>query len=270
MTSRPANLPHRLDRSLLIQARRETVFRFFTDSARWASWWGPGSTIDARPGGRVVIKYPGGVEANGEIIEVAPPERLTFTYGYATGTPIAPGASLVTITLAAAGANGRDTRLNLSHEFSDAAVRDQHVQGWRYQLSLFANIVSNEVQANATATIDAWLGAWSTADGATRGATLARIAEPAVRFRDRFSTIDGLDDLGVHLDAAQRFMPGVRMQRTSEVRQCQGVALADWIARSADGHERARGTNVFVLNSDGRIESVTGLWSQHPQQESKE
>ena len=48
------------------------------------------------------------------------------------------------------------------------------------------------------------------------------------------------------------------------------VALADWIASSADGQERARGTNVFLLNSDGRIESVTGLWSQHPQQSSKE
>ena len=266
----PANLPHRLERSLLIQARRETVFRFFTDPARWASWWGPGSTIDARPGGRVVIKFPGNVEVNGEIIEIAPPQRLTFTYGYMAGTPIAPGASLVTITLAAAGVNGRDTRLHLTHAFSDAAVRDLHVQGWRYQFSLFANVVSNEVQADAASTIDAWLDAWSTADGASRAATLARIVDPAVRFRDRFSTVDGLDDLDVHLDAAQRFMPGLRMRRVGEVRQCQGIALADWIARSADGQERARGTNVFQLNADGRIEAVTGLWSQHPHQSTKE
>ena len=266
MTPRPANLPHRLDRSLLIQARRDTVFRFFTDPARWASWWGPGSTIDARPGGRVVIKYPGGVEATGEVIEVAAPDHLTFSYGYAAGTPVAPGASLVTIRLEPAGANGRDTRLHLVHEFADAAVRDEHVQGWRYQLSLFANVVSNEVQGDAAATIDAWLDAWSNADAAARVAALARIVDPAVRFRDRFSTIDGLDDLHVHLDAAQRFMPGLRMHRHGDVRHCQGVALADWIVRSDDGQERARGTNVFLLNSDGRIESVTGLWSQHPQQ----
>jgi uncharacterized protein YndB with AHSA1/START domain len=262
MTAPSANLPHRLERSLLIQARRETVFRFFTDPARWASWWGAGSTIDARPGGRVVIRYPGGVEATGDVIEVAPPERLTFTYGYATGTPIAPGASLVRIALTAAGTNGRDTRLELTHEFSDAAVRDEHVQGWRYQLSLFANLVSNEVQGDAAATIDAWLDGWSNTNRAARTASLARIAEPAVTFRDRFSHIDGLDDLHMHLDAAQRFMPGIRMQRDGAVRQCQGVALADWVARSADGQERARGTNVFVLNSDGRIESVTGLWKE--------
>ena len=47
MTTTPANLPHRLDRTLLIQARRETVFRSFTDPVRWALWWGDGSTIDS-------------------------------------------------------------------------------------------------------------------------------------------------------------------------------------------------------------------------------
>lgn len=266
MTITSANLPHRLERTLVIQARRETVFRFFTDSTRWASWWGAGSTIDPRPGGRMRIKYPGDVEASGEVIEIAPPERLTFTYGYATGTPIAPGASLVTIRLEPCGAGGRDTRLTLAHAFSDAAVRDQHVQGWRYQLSLFANLVSNDVQQDASSVVDGWLDAWSNADATARAAALARIAEPTVQFRDRFSTIDGVDDLHLHLDAAQRFMPGVHLQRDGDVRQCQGVALADWIARSPDGQERARGTNVFILNSDGRIESVTGLWSRHPQQ----
>jgi uncharacterized protein YndB with AHSA1/START domain len=270
MTPRPANLPHRLDRTLVIQARRETVFRFFTDPVRWASWWGNGSSIDPRPGGRVLIRYPGGVEATGEVLEIAAPDRLAFTYGYTSGTPVAPGASLVTIRLEPAGDSARDTRLILVHEFSDAAVRDEHVQGWRYQLSLFANIVSNEVQTDAAATIDTWLDAWSTVDAVARTAALARVAEPSVRFRDRFSAVDGLDDLRVHLDATQRFMPGLRLHRDGAIRHCQGVALADWIARSPDGHERARGTNVFVLNSDGRIESVTGLWSLQPQQSAKE
>jgi len=82
-----------------------------------------------------------------------------------------------------------------------------------------------------------------------------------VVFRDRFSNVEGFDDLSAHLSAAQRFMPGLRLTRNGAVRQCQGVALADWIARSADGQERGRGTNVFVFNADGRIESVTGLWA---------
>ena len=253
-----ANLPHRLDRTLVISARRETVFRFFTDSARWATWWGEGSSIDPRPGGAVVIRYPGAVEARGEIIEIAAPERLTFTYGYATGTPISPGASLVTIWLEAVAAG---TRIHLTHAFTDAAVRDQHLQGWRYQLALFSNVVSNEVCANASTSVDAWLDAWSDTDQHRRDATLIRIAAPQMAFRDRFSNVQGVADVSAHLGAAQQFMPGLRLYRDGVVRHCQGVALAEWIARSADGQERGRGTNVFVFDADGRIESITGLWA---------
>ena len=72
-------LPHSLDRTVTIQASPETVFRFFTDSARWAAWWGPGSSIDARPGGAVHIRHPNGVENAGQVLEIAPPESISFT-----------------------------------------------------------------------------------------------------------------------------------------------------------------------------------------------
>src|SRR5262249_50376927 len=73
--------PFCLERTVVIGARPATVFRFFTDSERWASWWGAGSTIEARPGGRLFIRHPNGVESAGEVLEVAPPERIVFTYG---------------------------------------------------------------------------------------------------------------------------------------------------------------------------------------------
>ena len=94
-----ADLPHQLDRTVVIGAPRETVFRFFTDEARWASWWGKGSTIDPRPGGNVLLVYPGGVQAAGEVVDIAPPERLVFTYGFVSGNPIPVGSSRVSIAL---------------------------------------------------------------------------------------------------------------------------------------------------------------------------
>ncbi|HUK17529.1 MAG TPA: SRPBCC domain-containing protein, partial [Bryobacteraceae bacterium] len=69
-------LTHSLDRTLVIQAAPETVFAFFTDSARWARWWGAGSTIDARPGGQMTIRYPTGVEVSGDVVEVEAPRRI--------------------------------------------------------------------------------------------------------------------------------------------------------------------------------------------------
>ena len=85
------------------------------------------------------------------------------------------------------------------------------------------------------------------------------IAEEGVVFRDRYSLLEGVAELTAHAGAAQRFMPGIRMTRKGTVRQCQGVALADWGAASPDGVERMSGTNVFVLGVDGRIASATGL-----------
>ena len=78
----PADLPQLVARSILVRARRTTVFGFFTDSARFAAWWGEGSSIDPRPGGAVRIRYPNGVEAHGEVLELTPPERVVFSYGY--------------------------------------------------------------------------------------------------------------------------------------------------------------------------------------------
>ena len=155
---------HQVVRHVVIAARRDTVFRFFTDPDRFAAWWGAGSTIDARPGGRVYIRYPGDVEVLGDVIEVSPPDRLVFTYGFASGKPIPPASSRVTITLSSQGAL---TRLHLAHEFSDAAVRDEHVQGWRYQLSVFANLVANDLHHDAQAIVDAWFAAWNVTPNST-------------------------------------------------------------------------------------------------------
>lgn len=204
----------------------------------------------------MLIRYPNGVEVSGEVLEVLAPERIVFTYGYATGTPIPPGGSRVTISLERYEGG---TRLRLAHEFADAAVRDHHVQGWRYQLSVFANVVADEIHGDAASVVNAWFEAWSVTDDEKRAQALARIATDGVQFRDRFSLVDGLADLSAHITGTHRFMPGIRLEPRGPISHCQGTVLAPWVAVAADGKERMSGTNVFVLGPDGRIESVTGL-----------
>lgn len=250
-------LTYSLDRSVLISAPPETVFRFFTDDARWASWWGAGSTIEPRPGGKVYIRHPGGIEASGEVLEISRPDRFVFTYGFNSGKPMPPGSSRVTITLVRRGAG---TELNLTHELSDAAARDEHVQGWRYGLSLFANVIADEVNADAARAVDAWFSAWSITDAAERQRVLESVAVGGVEFHDRFSCVAGVSDLVPHIGAAQRFMPGMRLERKGNIRHCQGTVLADWIAVGPDGQQRASGTNVFVFDGAGRVTNATGFW----------
>lgn len=251
-------LPHRLERELVIRARPATVFSFFTDSARWAAWWGTGSTIDARVGGRVLIRQAGGPDAAGEVVSLEPGQRVVFTYGRTEGPTSPPGSTRVTIELRP---HPEGTVLSLRHEFADEAGRDEHVQGWRYQLSLFANLVANSAAESAAALVDRWNAAWSEPDQHTRDALLADTVSTDVRFADRFSAVQGLDDVRAHLAAVHKFMPGMRLARHGDVRHCQWHVLSEWVATDTAGAVRGAGTNLFVLDADGRIAAVTGFWS---------
>jgi uncharacterized protein YndB with AHSA1/START domain len=250
-------LPHRLDRTLVVRATRDIVFQFFTDTPHWASWWGAGSTIDARPGGRMLIRHANGIEVSGEVLEVTSPERIVFTYGYANQKSNPPGSSRVTIRL---DGHPQGTLLQLTHEFAEAAPRDEHVQGWRFQLSLFANLIAETVNREAPSVVDRWFAAWGEADAAVREREIDAITTPGVIFGDKYSCLDGADDLKAHLSAVQRFMPGIRLERRGAVRHCLWHALADWVAFGKDGQQRGSGTNIFVLDAEGRIAAVTGFW----------
>lgn len=129
-------------------APREAVYRAFTEAEELKRWWGPqGMTcpvaeLDVRPGGRYRTEMhapDGGVYVTtGEFREVAPPERLVFTWVWGEGE-MAGHETLVTIEL-------RDddgaTELTLTHvRFPDAAKRDLHDQGWSSSLDCLSDIL---------------------------------------------------------------------------------------------------------------------------------
>jgi len=251
------DLPHRLDRTLLVRAPRSLVFRYFTDSERFAAWWGAGSRIDPRPGGEVLIRYPNGATAQGEILEMIALELVVFTYGYdRPNTPIAPGASRVTVTFTEVPGG---TKVLLRHDVADAATRDAHVAGWRYQMAVFADVVARDQHAGATAIVDGYLAAWSDGDATRRRAALAARCTEDVVYRDRYGFASGLDDLDGHIVAAQLHLPS-RLERVGDLRLSAGMALVDWQASKSDGAAVATGTSAIELSPDGRIARVTGFW----------
>src|SRR5258705_10635808 len=147
--------PFSIDRDIVICATRATVFRYFTDPERWAQWWGKGSRIDPRPGGEVLIQYPTGDRAQGSVVEIDAPNRFVFTFGYdRPNTPIPPGGSRVTITVSDA-AGG--TRVQLHHDVGSAAVREEHVAGWRYHMGVFAAVVAAEPHPGPVGQTDRYL-----------------------------------------------------------------------------------------------------------------
>lgn len=250
-----------LTREIEIRAERATVFSFLTDSQRFAQWWGAGSSIDARVGGALRIVYPGGVVVEGRVLEIQPPERIVFSYGYASGQPVPAGSTRVTLAFEAI-ADG--TRVRLEHAFADAATRDLHVPGWRHQLAQFAGVACAVQHARLDARCDAWFATWNEADGGRRDALLAEAAVEGVEFRDAFGCVAGRAELAAHIAAARQHMPGMRLERAGAPRQVQGRALVDWRVPGPDGGDVARGTNALELAPDGRLRVVTGFWTAGP------
>jgi len=246
-------------RTLEIRAPRETVFRYFTDPVRWAAWWGDGSTVEPRPGGAVLIRYPNGATASGSVREIAPPERFVFTFGNENPSgPIPPGGSTVTILLEE---SGRGTRLTLRHSgLPSAEIAGQFVQGWRYQLSVFSKVVTAEAHAGAAATADRWFAAWNEADEARRREALAACSADDVSFCDAYGVLSGRDDVGAQIAAARVYMPGMTLRRSGEPLLSHGHALVRWEAVDAAGALKGSGTNVFTFGTDGKIERVVGFW----------
>jgi uncharacterized protein YndB with AHSA1/START domain len=242
-----------------VRAPPSVVFRYFTDSGRFASWWGAGSHIDARAGGAVRICYPNAVVVSGNVESIVPDERIVFTYAYEDSTKLVHmGISRVTISVAD---DAEGTRLDLLHEFASPEVRDAHVAGWRYQLSLFANVVSRELNAAVATLLDRYFAAWNERDPFVRRKHLAAIADEYIEFHDAFAAIRGAGDLDEHIASIHMNMPGMTIERHSEPRHCQGHVLVDWIARR-NGAAAGGGTNYFEITAFGRIRRVVGFWSQ--------
>ena len=256
--NQPARLDFSLDREIVIRAPRPTVFRYFTDAARFALWWGAGSSIVPAVGGAVTIVYPGGTRASGEVLEIVPNERIAFSYGYdSADSALPPGGSRVTITLRD---DPHGTRLHLRHELGDQGQRDHHVQGWRYHLAVFANVVAGEVHTKTAAALaDAWFSAWNDADPAERRRTFAAITTADVAHHDAYSCNRGRDDLDAHVTASKVHMPGIAIERAGEPRQCQGCALVDWVAKAPTGARVGAGVNLFEFSADGKIARVVGF-----------
>ena len=205
------------------------------------------------------IAYPDGTVATGQVLEIEEGRRVAFTYGYESGKMIPPGGSRVTITLEESRAG---TLVRLRHEVAEERVRDAHVQGWRYQLALFANAATREQHRGAAAVIDRYFQLWNMADAAARRQAMDTAVSPDVIFQDPYGSTAGVDEFAAHIIASRQFMPGLRLERVAEVRQCQGTALAEWRVTGAGGAVIARGINVMNLSPDGRITRVVGFWSE--------
>jgi uncharacterized protein YndB with AHSA1/START domain len=111
-----------------INAPAATVFAYFTDADRYTAWMGTEAELDARPGGIYRVRVPQGQVALGRFVEVDPPTRIVFTWGWEGDPDVPPGSSRVEVTLEA---DGDATLVRLVHTgLPDASSMTLHERGW--------------------------------------------------------------------------------------------------------------------------------------------
>lgn len=123
-----------------VEASPETVFAFFTEPEKLTRWLCEVATVDPRPGGVNHQTHSGDAEnpngpyrMRGEFLEVLPPSRVVFTWGYENAeVGVPPGASTVEVTLEPDGAG---TRLRLVHHNLPGSERAGHDRGWEKMLA---------------------------------------------------------------------------------------------------------------------------------------
>ena len=140
-------LPDPIVREVYVDATPETVFGFFTDSAKLARWLATEATLDPRPGGICHQVHAGGIdlepgryEMRGEFVEVTRPGRVVFTWGFLDpeiGVP--PGSSVVEVSLTP---EGQGPRVRLVHRALPDSALDSHTRGWTTMLDRLARAVT--------------------------------------------------------------------------------------------------------------------------------
>jgi uncharacterized protein YndB with AHSA1/START domain len=129
-----------VEREVAIDASPDTIWEFLVDPEKATRWMGSTATLDPRPGGEYRVDVIAGHVASGEFVELDPPRRLVYTFGWepdASGpNPVPPGSSTIEIELIP---SGDGTTLKFRHHgLPSDEVAQAHTHGWDHYLARLA------------------------------------------------------------------------------------------------------------------------------------
>jgi uncharacterized protein YndB with AHSA1/START domain len=125
-----------VEREIRIEAAPEVVFPYFTDPDKMLRWKGREAKLEPTPGGVYRVELNDRDTAVGEYVEIDPPRRVVFTWGWAGNDGVPPGSSTVEITLTP---DGDATVVRLTHRgLPDENAIEQHAHGWDHYIERLA------------------------------------------------------------------------------------------------------------------------------------
>jgi uncharacterized protein YndB with AHSA1/START domain len=126
-----------VERELVIAAKPETVWELLVDPVQASAWMGLQSWSDPRPGGVYRVEVIPGKIASGEYVELDPPNRLVFTWGWEDdGNSVPAGSSRIEFELTA---DGDGTHVRFVHSgLPSAEAAGSHSHGWDHYFERLA------------------------------------------------------------------------------------------------------------------------------------
>jgi uncharacterized protein YndB with AHSA1/START domain len=125
-----------VEREVRIDAPPDAVFPYLTDPELLCRWMGTDATLDPRPGGGFRLDVTPGNVAVGEYVEVDPPRRVVFTWGWeGDDNPVTVGSTRVEIALEP---DGDGTVVRLTHSGLVGEWVERHDDGWAHYLARLA------------------------------------------------------------------------------------------------------------------------------------
>jgi uncharacterized protein YndB with AHSA1/START domain len=131
---------HVVEVQLRLEAPPDQVFPYLAE--HYVRWQGVKAELDPRPGGLFRVWMDADTVARGEFVEVDPPRRVVFTWGWEGSDAVPPGSTTVDFTL---DADGEGTVLSLRHSgLPDGEAAAMHEEGWHLFTDRLAKVVRGE------------------------------------------------------------------------------------------------------------------------------
>jgi uncharacterized protein YndB with AHSA1/START domain len=131
-----------VEREIEIAASPETIWELLTQEDEAVKWMGQSASFDLRPGGTYRVEVIPGNTARGEFVEIDPPHRLVYTWGWEPGSPstVAAGSSTIEFELTP---HQGGTLLRFRHsDLPSTDAAESHSHGWDHYLSRLTLLAS--------------------------------------------------------------------------------------------------------------------------------
>lgn len=255
--------------SVLINTEPATVWKFMSDQQRFLSWMASvpgmptpsGSRFEPTPGGVLHIVFPNGGAAKGSVVEVDPPRKMVFTWGYepdVAKTGLRAGTTRVEIVIRAVD-DGTQVTLTHSGPMSEELAKG-HEAGWRHALAQFAVQSAMEGhQAHLADTLSAYFKASAETDGVKRDALLAACCTPNIRMRTQFACCETLAEVSANIANGLKHMPGATLEQNGLASHLHGYARVPWKVMSADRKLIFKGENFLRFTAAGKIAEIVSF-----------